>query len=140
MVLLLPPFYSSPGFLSLGSVLFLFSLSGSAGVGSVDGGGIAVLDGGGRMAVLVVDGDARRRFCPFSALCFFLCFFSFLFLSPAPLSLLPLFFSLKMAQGGAAAGAMERNRNGGVAAQCLCQPELLCSFFFTVLQQGEEDG
>jgi hypothetical protein len=139
VVLLLPPFYSSPGFLSLGSVLFLFSLSGSAGVGSVGGGGMAVLDGGGRMAVLAVDGDARRWFCPFSALCF-LCFFSFPFLSPAPLSLLPLFFSLKMAQGGAAAGAMERNRNGGVAAQCLCQPVLLFSFFFTVLQQGEEDG
>jgi len=41
-------FYSSPGFLSLGSVLFLFSLSGSAGVGSANGGGMAVLDGGGR--------------------------------------------------------------------------------------------
>jgi hypothetical protein len=70
-------------------------------------------------------------------------FFVFLLLpvlSPAPLSLLPLFFSLKMAQGGAAAGAMERNRNGGVAVQCLGQPVLLFSFFFTVLQQGEEDG
>jgi len=47
VVLLLPRFYSSPGFLSLCSVLFLFSLSGSAGVGSADGGGMAVLDGGG---------------------------------------------------------------------------------------------
>jgi hypothetical protein len=71
VVLLLPPFYSSPSFLSLGSVLFLFSLSGSAGVGSIDGGRMAVLDGGGRMVVLAVDGDAKRRFCPFSALCFF---------------------------------------------------------------------
>jgi len=38
-----PPFYSSPGFLSLCFVLFLFSLSGSAGVGSADGGGMAML-------------------------------------------------------------------------------------------------
>jgi hypothetical protein len=48
VVLLLPRFYSSPGFLSLCSVLFLFSLSGSAGIGSADGGGMAALDGGGR--------------------------------------------------------------------------------------------
>jgi hypothetical protein len=57
VVLLLPPFYSSPGFLSLGSVLFLFSLSGSASVGSVGGGGMAVLDGGGEMAVLAFAGE-----------------------------------------------------------------------------------
>ena len=120
-----------------GAVATLATAGGSG--GSRGGGEMAVLDGGGQMVVLAVDGDAIRRFCPFSALCF-LCFFSFPFLSPAPLSLLPLFFSLKMAQGGAAAGAMERNRNGGVAAQCLCQPVLLFSFFFTVLQQGEEDG
>ena len=59
MVLLLPLFYSSPGFLSLGSVLFLFSLSGSAGVGSVGGGGMAVLDGGGGMAVLAFAGEKK---------------------------------------------------------------------------------
>jgi hypothetical protein len=65
VVLLLPLFYSSPGFLSLGSVLFLFSLSGSAGVGSVGGGGMAVLDGGGRMELLWgATGRKKQRWCP----------------------------------------------------------------------------
>jgi hypothetical protein len=84
--------------------------------------------------VMLDGGSALSLLCVF----FFLCFFSFPFLSPVPLSLLPLSFSLKMAQGGAAAGAMERNRNGGFAAWWLCQPVLLFSFFFTVLQQGRK--
>ena len=76
MVLLLPCFYSSPGFLSLCSVLFLFSLSGSAGVGSVDGGGMAVLDGGagwwGPQATVErkhSGGAPMVRNGPFSSLC-----------------------------------------------------------------------
>jgi len=95
VVLLLPPFYSSFGFLSLGSVLFLFSLSGSASVGSADGGGMTVLDGGGRRPrwrersscwepemddfFLTLDLLRSLFFSPFSSLLTGLCF---LFLSP----------------------------------------------------------
>jgi hypothetical protein len=115
VVLLLPPFYSSPGFLSLGSVLFLFSLSGSAGVGSVGGGGMAVLDGGGRMAVLAVDGDARRRFCPFSALCFF-CVFLLLPISVSCSSVSSSsFFLLEDGSRWSCCGATGRNGGGGYA-------------------------
>jgi len=58
---------------------------------------------------------------------FFVCFFSFLFLSPAPMSLLPLSFSWKMAQGGVAAGrlggtveAAMRITAGGSSSPLLC--------------------
>jgi len=95
-------FYSSHGFLSLGSVLFLFSLSGSASVGSADGGGmvgllVVVVVVKWRCWMVVAEGHCGERgaaagnpkippvsasfllfFC-FSSLLFGLCF---LFLSP----------------------------------------------------------
>jgi len=70
--LLLLPWFSFSRFCSVSLLPLWFCC-----IGSVDGGGMTVLDGGGRMVVLVVDGDARRRFCPFSALCFFLFYVSF---------------------------------------------------------------
>jgi hypothetical protein len=70
-------------------------------------------------------------------------FFSGIFFLPLSLPVLPRFFEgfpfsvfflwLKVV-------AMGRNSNGGVTAPWLWRPVLLFSFFFTVLQQGEEDG
>ena len=72
---------------------------------------------------------------PFLCSVFFLCFFSFPFLSPAPLSLLPLSFSWKMAQGGVAAGrlggtveAAMRTTAGGSSSPLLCSVSLFSVF------------
>jgi hypothetical protein len=64
---------------------------------------------------------------------FFLC--DFLFFPASLMASLSLFFFwwLKVV-------AMGRNSNGGVTAPWLWRPVLLFSFFFTVLQQGEEDS
>ena len=114
-------------FFPLCSFLFLFSLSGSAGIGSVDGGGMAVLDSGGRMAVLVVDGDARRRFCPFSALCFF--FFSVFLLLPVSVSCSSVssssFFLLEDGSRCSCCGATGRNGGSSLPSSVLLFPSPL---------------